>query len=388
MKSALTGEQIVYAANDWRTDNRTSSHHIVSYLAAKNRILYLEAAGQRAPRLSVRDMKRALTRVQRAFGEPVQAQRNIHVFSPFILPFHKYRGVRRLNDWLLNRSVAHTCRNLAFDRPIVWLTIPHYGAIIDALDHKGVVYYCTDDFASFPKVDRQAIQVMESRILSKANVVFTVSETLLEIKKQVNRNTFLSPHGVDTAHFGKALQADVQIPDDIARIPRPIAGFFGLVEEWFDTQLLDYCASQNKDISYVLIGRAACNIHELLQRPNVHFLGPKLYEQLPNYLKAFDVGLIPFRASDTVRHSNPLKFKEYLAGGKPVVSVRIQAFEEYDSLAYLTDTYEEFASAIRRSIAEDSPEKALQRVSAMAGESWAARAERVCERVRASIPRS
>jgi glycosyltransferase involved in cell wall biosynthesis len=267
------------------------------------------------------------------------------------------------------------------------MAVPHYAAIMDVVSAKGIVYYCTDDFASFPNTDRNAIQSMENRILSRANIVFAVSEPLVESKRRRNPNTFLSPHGVDTQHFRKALLEKTLIPEDIAQIRRPTAGFFGLLEQWFDIELLKYCASQLKDVSFVLIGRTVQNVADISALPNVHFLGPKPYEIIPNYLKAFDVGLIPFRMNDTIMYSNPLKFKEYLAGGKPVVSVRIAAFEKYKHLAFLTDTYETFAASIRAAINQDSPEKVHARVSAMDKESWDAKFEDISAQVRAHIPR-
>jgi len=386
MNEILEGETIVYAANDWRTDNRTSAHHIVSYLAAKNRILYLEAAGQRAPRLSKRDLKRAAKRVGKIFQNPVQAQTNLHVYSPFILPFHRFALVRRLNAALLKTSIKRACKRLDFESPIFWFTIPHYAGVLDAFRPKGIVYYCTDDFASFPNTDRAAIQTMENKILSRANIVFVVSEPLLRAKSRHNPHTYLSLHGVDTAHFGKALEADTAVPADIARIAGPIAGFFGLVEEWFDLDLLEHCAADHPDIAFVVIGRTVTDVAALVsRRKNVHFLGPKPYESIPSYLKAFSVGLIPFKSNDTVRYSNPLKFKEYLAGGKPVVSVRIEALEPYAELVDLADSKEEFSAAIRRAIDGDSPEKAARRAAAMGEESWTLKAERISARVRLAI---
>jgi hypothetical protein len=386
MTLPLKGEQIVYAANDWRTDNRTSSHHIAQRLAVANTLLYLEAAGQRTPRASGRDLSRILSRLWKALKKPREVEQNVFVLSPLILPFHRYGSVRRLNHWLLNLWVRRACATLGFQTPIVWMTIPHYGSIMDTVNSKGIVYYCTDDFASFPNTDRRSIEVMERRILSKANVVFAVSESLVESKRRLNPNTYFSPHGVDTAHFRKASLEDTPVPSDISRIRRPIAGFFGLIETWFDLELLKHCATKLTDVSFVLIGRTTQNIADVETLPNVHFLGQKPYETIPNYLKAFDVGLIPFKLNDTVLHSNPLKFKEYLAGGKPIVSVKINVFEKYKELAHLADSYEDFASCIRVAIEEDSPSKTRARISAMEGESWDAKFEDIAQRVRIHIP--
>ena len=382
----LKDELILYAGNDWSADNRTSSHHLSRRLARQNRLLYIEASGGRAPRASKRDLGRIVAKLRKSFRPPEAVAPNVHVYSPLILPFHRFRAVRWLNRWLLRVSLRRACRRLGFSKPLIWMAVPHYAAMIDVVPSSGIVYYCVDEYASLPNTDARATLDMESHILDRADVVFVISEKLLETKRPKNAHTYLNLHGVETDHFARAARDDTTVPDDIAAIPKPIAGFFGLVEEWVDLELVRMAATRNPDVSFVFVGRVAADVAALRGLANVHFLGQRKYSDLPAYLKAFDVALIPFKLTDVIVNSNPLKFKEYLAGGKPVVTVKIQPLTPYADVAYIADGPDAFCDMIARAIAEDTPAKREARMRAMAGESWDSKFEFVCEKVRQHIP--
>ena len=377
----LKYEQIIYVGNDWFADNRTSSHQIARLLAANNTLLYVEAAGQRAPKASKRDLRKIVRKVAKAWKNPVRLESGMYLYSPLILPFHRYRAVRRLNKMLLARSINRACRKVGFERPILWIILPHYASLVDTIRRKGTVYYVVDEYAAMPDVDPERIREMERLVLERADVVFTISEELTERKSQMNRNTYFSPHGVDTSHFNRAHTEDFPKPSDMADVPSPIVGFFGLIEAWLDLDLIEYLASKRPKYSFVLIGRVARDISQLKKYPNVFFLGQRRYEDIPSYLKYFDVCVIPFKLTDVIVNSNPLKLKEYLAGGKPVVSVGIGEVRKYGDLVYVADTYEQYAQCVDKALAEDNPARAAARVNAMEKESWPSKVELISERV-------
>ncbi len=375
----LKNEEIIYIANDWVTENKTSSHHIAEILARENKILYVEASGQRAPRASKRDLKKILKKLRKAWMPPQQIQKNFYIFSPFILPFHKFILIQKLNSILLRTMFKKAYRVTKFRNPILWIFLPHFLSIVDSINSKAIVYYCVDEYSSQPNVNAEIIKKMELDLLKKADVVFTVSENLYEKKRKINPNTYLSPHGVDVQHFRTAIEEETQIPEDIESIQKPIAGFFGLIEEWIDLNLVNYIASNLKHISFVFIGRVAQDVSFLRKNKNIHFLGPRPYELLPNYLKAFDVCLLPYKLNTQVLNSNPKKLREYLAGGKPVVSVRVREIENYKELVYIADSYEEFVRCINLALTENSLEKVKLRIKSMEKESWEAKVERISQ---------
>jgi glycosyltransferase involved in cell wall biosynthesis len=386
MADSLKNEEIIYVANDWRGENKTSAHHIAEELSRSNRLLYVEAAGQRAPRASGRDLKKIFAKLAKAWSKPVDVAANVAVYSPLILPFHRYGIVRRINRVLLKFQLRRACRISGFRNPLLWIVLPHYSTLVTDVPNKGVVYYCVDEYSSQPNVEKERIQAMEKRVLENADVVFTVSDVLLEKKRQLNANAHLSPHGVDYEFFNGAADEATVVPDDIREIGRPIAGFFGLIEEWIDLDLIARAADALPDVSFVMIGSLAQPADSLKPKKNIHFLGHRKYELLPAYLKAFDVGLLPYKLNTQVINSNPKKLREYLAGGKPVVSVRVREVEKYGGMVEIVDSPDGFADAIRRSIDGDTAEMRQERIEAMREESWERKVDRIGRIVRERIP--
>jgi glycosyltransferase involved in cell wall biosynthesis len=382
----LKNEEIIYVGNDWFADNRTSSHQIARLLAQHNRMLYVEAAGQRAPKASKRDIGKIFRKLKTAFADPVRLDNGMHLYSPVILPFHRFSLARRLNKIILGWSIKRACKTVGFENPVLWIILPHYSSLVDTVRRKGVVYYVVDEYSSMPDVDADRIREMERHVLDHADVVFTISEELTRAKSQVNPNTYFSNHGVDTAHFNRAHSEDLPRPSELGSMPAPVIGFFGLIEDWLDLELIEHLASRRPRYSFVLIGRVASDTARLKKHKNVFFLGQKKYEDIPAYLKYFDVCLIPFKLNEVIINSNPLKLKEYLAGGKPVVSVGIGEVRKYGDLVYIGDTYDEYLACVDRALEEDSPERARQRVRAMESESWPARVDVICDRVSKHIP--
>jgi glycosyltransferase involved in cell wall biosynthesis len=382
----LRDQEIVYVGNDWFADNRTSSHQIARLLAEHNRLLYVEAAGQRPPTASKRDLAKILAKLKKVWADPVRIDNGVHVYSPLIVPFHGSALARRVNRWFLGLQIRRACRKVGFRKPILWIILPHYSSIVDTVPHQGVVYYIVDEYSAMPGVDALRIREMEGLVLRKANVVFAISEPLVASKVQDNPNTYFSPHGVDTRHFGRAYHDAFPRPRELETIAQPVVGFFGLIEDWLDFDLLEYLAANRPQYSFVMVGRVARDISRFGRFQNVFFLGKKSYEEIPSFLRAFDVCHIPFKLNDVILHSSPLKLKEYLAGGKPVVSVAIDEVRKLGGLVYVAEDYAGYLAAVDRALAEDSAQRARERVEAMEQESWRSKVETISARVAAHVP--
>ncbi len=214
-----------------------------------------------------------------------------------------------------------------------------------------MLYYCVDDFASFSGYDREQVLRDEAELCRQADLVITTSTALQQAKQSLNPNTILVPHGVDYEHFSKALSNNLPIPEDIQDIPRPILGFFGLIRDWVDLDLLASVARERPDWHFVLLGDSMVDLTPYRSLPNMHFLGRKPYEDLPAYCRQFDVGLIPFKVNELTRAVNPIKLREYLAAGLPVVSTPLPEVKLYHHLVRISDTPEAFAAAIESALA-------------------------------------
>lgn len=382
----LRNQEIIYIANDWVRDNKTSAHHVAEILARTNRVLYVEGAGMRSPRASARDVGKILRKLKVVFARPRRLGENMHLYSPTLLPFHHLGIVRWLNGRLLGWTLNWAARYVGFTDPIVWVFMPHFAPALKAIHKRGVVYYCVDDYASQPLVDPDVIRSMEREILEQASVVFAVSAELVENKIAVNPNTYISRHGVDTEYFARAARADTPVPADIAELSGPVAGYFGLIEEWIDIDLVEHLAREMPDVNFVYIGRVVYDTSRLERYDNIKFLGPRRYDELAGYLSAFDACMLLYRPGGFATNANPKKLREYLAGGKPVVSVRLREVEKYDSVVRIADTYDEYVEHLRAALADNGDECVKARQAAVAEESWEARVEAIGERVAQHIP--
>ena len=365
---------ILFFGNDWGAENRTSSHHIARWLARNHRVYYIECPGLRAPQRTGRDLKKIWKKIVQFARGARPVEKNIQVWTLLQIPFHRFSIVRRLNIVLALLSLRWVMWCESIRQPITWSMLPHPCSVVKRLNEVVAVYYCTDDYASMPGVNAAAIRLMDEEMTRKSDVVFVSSETLLESKLRLNPETHVSPHGVDVDHFARAQDESLPVPAEMTGMPHPIVGFFGLIERWIDLDLIGFLAEQRPNRTFVLIGRLACPADHLINRSNVHFLGKRAYEDLPVYGKQFDAAIIPYRLVPQVYHANPLKLREYLAMGKPIVSVRTPEIEKYADVVEIVDSHEEFLKKLDTLLSQpDSPTEISRRMRRVSSMSWDAR---------------
>src|SRR6266487_5162973 len=259
----LEGREHICSSNDWDGDP-LSKKHSMPRLARKNRILWVNSIGNRNPRATGGDVRRALKKA-REFGAGWRSvAENIYIFTPIVVPFHGSALARRFNRWFLGVTLRRVCRQLGFRDAITWTFVPSSADVVGALGERLVVYQCVDEFSEFTGTDKAAIGGMEQRLLAKADLVIVSSQLLYERKRRDNSRTFLVTHGVDVEHFRRACHVDTVVPAEIVALPRPVIGFFGLIADWVDVELFRFLALSRPDWSLVLIGRAQTNL-SLLQ---------------------------------------------------------------------------------------------------------------------------
>jgi glycosyltransferase involved in cell wall biosynthesis len=241
-----------------------------------------------------------------------------------------------------------------------------------------------DEYSAFAGVPREALRRMEAELVRRADLVLTSSETLAEARRPLNPRTFYVSHGVDVAHFARALEPGPAPAADATGLARPVLGFFGLIAEWIDLPLLGEIARRRPGWTLLLIGKATVDTSPLRRLPNVRLLGQRPYAALPDYCRAFDVGLIPFRVDELTVRANPLKLREYLAAGLPVVSSDLPEVRRYAELVRLADGPAGFIAAVEAALAERGEAAARARVEAMKHESWEARVEEISELIEAT----
>jgi glycosyltransferase involved in cell wall biosynthesis len=341
----IEGNDIICFSNDWDGDP-LSKKHIALRLAQKNRVLWVNSTGNRNPTASVRDLRRAWKKLRQFFRGCRPVSKNISVFSPLVIPFHGNRAARWVNRRLLSWSLRRACRKLGFKRPITWTFVPSSADVAGSLNERLLIYHCVDEFSKFTGTDEAAILQMERGLMEKADMVVVSSSRLYETKRPYNPNTFLVTHGVDVAHFRNACLQAIAPPPDCAELKRPVIGFFGLIADWVDLEVVRYLASSRPQWSFLLIGEVQTDISALHALSNVHLLGRRSYQSLPAYCKAFDVAILPFVVNELTMAANPLKLREYLAAGLPVVATPLPEVLKLNAFVRMARTPREFLDQI------------------------------------------
>jgi uncharacterized SAM-binding protein YcdF (DUF218 family)/glycosyltransferase involved in cell wall biosynthesis len=353
---------------------------IMSTLAARgHRVLFLENTGVRAPKLS--DMPRVRQRIRnwargtRGFREE---RPNLFVYSPIVLPLPYSRLARWINRVFLTHSIRRWMHAVGFARPVVWtfLPTPLAHALIDHLDPALTIYYCIDDLPSSSH-DARRIVSSEQAMFRRADLVFVTSEKLRERAAQSSNVVQFFPFGVRFHSFDEARQAPRTPPEDIASIKRPIVGYVGGMHQWVDQDLIADVARRLRDVSFVFVGPAQCDLTRLEACPNVTLLGGKPHATLPAYIREFDVGIVPYRLSDYTTNVYPTKLNEYLAMGLPVVAtdlLEIRRFnDEHGEIVSVAKDAEQFAAAISATLRDPRPSEVARRLEVAKSNSWETR---------------
>jgi glycosyltransferase involved in cell wall biosynthesis len=307
---------------------------------------------------------------------------NIHVISPVAIPFHGNAVARQINRRLLVWMLRGAARKLGFRRPITWTFLPSSADIVGRLGEQMVVYHCTDEFSQFSDHSRDATLESERRLIEKSDRVIVSAERLLASKARHNPDARLVCHGVDVEHFRKACDPHTAIPDDIAGIPGPIVGFFGLIADWVDLEVIRCLARARPAIHFVLIGKVNTDASKLSGLPNVHLLGQKSYADLPGYCRSFDVAILPFTINELTLNANPLKLREYLAAGLPVLASALPEVERFRRLVRICRTSDEFLTNLDDLIAQKTTGPRIEMSREMDVESWDEKVEEMSRIIR------
>jgi glycosyltransferase involved in cell wall biosynthesis len=377
----IEGNDIICFSNDWDADP-LSKKHIILRLGRKNRILWVNGVGNRNPTVSARDLRRIIKKLWQFWLGCRQVEENIFVFTPIVIPFHASRTARWFNRHFYRWSIRRAAAKLRFRNPITWTYAPSSAEVAGSLGERLIVYHCVDDFSKFTGAEEAGIADLERLLLDKSDLVVVSSNALLDSKRRSHPNTVFVPHGVDYDHFKQACSPETTVPEECRALPGPVIGFFGLVADWVDLKVFRHLAIQHPDWSVVLVGEIQTDVSSLRGIPNLHLLGRRDYRTLPSYSKAFDIAILPIVVNELTLAANPLKLREYLAAGLPVVATPLPEIEKLGDLLRMASTPQEFLSQIEALLTEGrrGPDPALS--AQMRSESWDARVEELSQLVR------
>jgi len=371
----LSGTDFIVISDDWGR-HPFSCQHLMKQFLPSNRALWVQTVGMRRPTLSLYDLRRSIQKFSSfvARDEPsVDLPVNLDTLSPVMLPFGN-RLIRSFNRHSLVQKVRRRVVELGFKDPILLTTLPNAADFLGELNEKLIIYYCVDDFLRWPGVNRTLVAEMEERLLSRADLLVCSSGELAALKRHNGLTTKVLPHGVDFDHFSRAACPHHGAVPLLEGISRPRIGYFGLLGEWVDIQLLELLASNNPSWSFVFMGTVITDTSRLKSMSNVLFTGPVPYERLPEYVSSLDVLILPYRTSGRGHSITPLKLREYLATGKPIVATSIPECRLYEKVVVIAASHEEFLAGIEQAVAEGMS-RAEERRATVANETWRDRAE-------------
>lgn len=347
-------------------------------------MLWLNSIATRTPKLgSGRDLGKIQRKLVEFAKGPVNVENDLWVMTPLALPLPHVPAARAFNRHVLRATIRGLRLRLRIKRFQLWTFLPTTGDYVGSLGEDAAIYYCVDEWSMFRYLDREQTVVAEKALLGKVDAVFAINHALAEAKRAVNPNTFVSPHGVDHALFSKALAESTPLPPDLAAIPGPRIGFYGTLRDWVDLDLIAHVARARPDWHLILIGQQLDDLSAVRGIANVHLLGQRRHAELPAYCKGFDVGMIPYRIDERMTFVNPLKLREYLSAGLPVVSTPVPEVLRFTdaSQVQVAASPEQFIAAIERALRETGPAARAARSRAMQEETWAARVATVARTI-------
>lgn len=383
----LQGHAIVYFGNDWYAENRTSSHHIAARLAKRVPLLYVSSPGMRAPSATQRDVVRAFRKLGQAGKLPVQIGDNLWTMTLPSIPFPGLPFVPQFNRLIGAALLRRAIRHLGFRNLISWFTVPHPGGFAKRLGERLSVYYCIDEYAAFPGVNKEVIQALDDHLTVTCDLAFFCTRKFMEGRSHLRTDSIYSPHGVDADLFATAMDPALPVPELARNLRRPVIGYFGNVTAWVDVELMTEMARARPDWTFLVVGLSLVDVSALKALPNVIMAGPQKYATLPSWAKAFDVCIAPHTTDSLMLNANPLKIREYLATGRPVVSTWLPEIDMFSPVMSLVHDRTQFLPAIEQALAEDPAQNREARLAAVRATSWDARVESILTAVETALGR-
>jgi len=282
-----------------------------------------------------------------------------------------YRGIDQINPYLYVFHYTEPHPYLQGIRPVVYYSAPAQVNLVQRYHPSLTVFDSVDE----PSDEFAAWKPYYYRAVSLADLVICTSQKLYETALNYNPNVYLVPNGCDYDHFARSAGSALP-PYDMRKLQGPVIGYIGAIASWCDLELIDRLACIYPNYNFVMIG-PLYNVSTVPQRPNLHWLGFKNYEELPDYARCFDVGIIPFKNSSMIDAVNPIKMWEYLAAGMPVVTTAVPEAKKYEGILFYSQDEEAFLTNIQLALRDNSYLRREERLALARQNSWDARAERI-----------
>ncbi len=334
----------------------------------------------------------------KALRGPQFMYKNIILFTPFsFLRFLRFKPILSLEILFYVVQIKGVLKSFGLSCDILWLCDHMESFLFRKFEEKIRVCRIFDDhtqYPGFPQALKGKYKKDEEEFINQVDIVFAASQKLYRIAKKINHKTYYIPNAADFEHFGKALSQEIAVPEDMKGIPRPTIGLIGKLNERLDMELLDYLTSMKPEWSFVMIGpiytvskQFITRFKEITDKNNVYYLGMKSYYEIPAYLRYFDVCIIPYVIGGATEAVNPIKFYEYLATGKPVVSTPLTDVRPLEDIIRIAFNKEEFSKCIADCLTNDGNRLVKKRLAFARQNTWRTRADEITSHILTALSR-
>ena len=314
-------------------------------------------------------------------GEKVRSNITVYRLPPVLPFYYKCRAINRINQKKIAKFVRKKMKEHGFERPLLWVYSPVTVDLVDLIPHAGLVYDCVDRHSAYGGLmNPEQVDAMELELAAKTDMTFATAKSLAQRLQKAKPEAQFIPNGANFERFFEASKPQ-SVPEDMKEIPHPVFGFVGALQTCIEYGYVEAAAKARPDWQFVWIGneKPGVDLTALRAMPNVHFLGVKPNAELPKYLAQFDVCLNLFDAGPLSKDVSPLKFYEYLATGKPIVSTRQpDQILQFADIIHIADDAPSFQTACEQALADTQPERTALRIEAGRASSWDARVGEIC----------
>ena len=385
---------ICFGGEDWWYHHPHSKNHLMRRFArAGNKVIFVNSISMGLAPMKSGELLPRIKRKLKSYAKLARTtEEGITVVSPAVVPFFGSAAVTATNRRLLTAQIMSLAKRRGLTKPILWIAIPTAVEVVGRMNESLMIYHVSDKYDANTMdhaTDPAFIRKLHERAIEAADLVFYSSRKLLDEATAGREKSHLLEQAVDFDHWSRLCNGDLKIADAVARIPQPRIGYFGAIEPWLiDQELIKRASVERPDWNWIFIGNKSRGL-EIEDLPNVHFLPPVTYDELPRYAAGFDVCVLPWNTEvPFTSYGSAIKVREYLASGKPVVISPLPEYESMRDVLRIGRSREQFLELVDEALREQGTELAQRRQSAVRAGTWDARAEWVSGLIEQALNKS
>ena len=360
------------------------------FARAGNKVIFVNSISMGLASVKSKDLVPRISRKLKSYAKLARTtEEGITVVSPAIFPFFGSRVASATNRHLLTSQIATLARRRGLSNPILWIAIPTAVEVVGRLNESLIIYHVSDKYDANTMdhaTDPAFIRKLHERAICAADLIFYSSRKLLAEASRGRERSYLLEQAVDFDHWSKIADGDLRVAEEVRKITHPRLGYFGAIEPWLiDQELIKLASRTRPELNWVFIGNKSRGL-EIESLPNVHFLPPVPYQELPNYAAGFDLCVLPWNTDvPFTSYGSAIKVREYLASGKPVVIAPLPEYESMSDVLRIARSRDQFLQLIDDALCEEGSDRARARQDAVRTGTWDARAEWVSDLIEQAL---